>query len=125
MVLKQTSRVEDVPLQLEEVPKPDLQSNEILVKVTACGICRTEIDEIEGRRVPKLPIILGHEIVGRVESSGPLAKKFNSGDRVGIAWIYYACGKCVFCLSGQENLCEQFQATGCDVDGGYAQYVKV
>ncbi|MEM2660825.1 MAG: zinc-dependent alcohol dehydrogenase family protein [Nitrososphaeria archaeon] len=125
MILKQISRVEDSPLQLVELPKPNIKSNEILVKITACGICRTEIDEIEGRRVPKLPIILGHEIVGRVESFGPRAKKFNSGDRVGIAWIYYACGKCVFCLSGQENLCEQFQATGCDVDGGYAQYVKV
>ncbi len=125
MVLKQISRVEDMPLQLEEVPKPDLQSNEILVKITACGICRTEIDEIEGRRVPKLPIILGHEIVGKIESLGPWAKKFNLGDRVGIAWIYHVCGQCTFCLSGQENLCDQFKATGCDVNGGYAEYIKV
>lgn len=114
-----------MPLQLEEVPKPDLQSNEILVKITACGICRTEIDEIEGRRVPKLPIILGHEIVGKIESLGPWAKKFNLGDRVGIAWIYHVCGQCTFCLSGQENLCDQFKATGCDVNGGYAEYIKV
>ncbi|MCS7185074.1 MAG: alcohol dehydrogenase catalytic domain-containing protein, partial [bacterium] len=77
MVLKNISRIENSPLQLHELPKPNIQSNEILVSITACGICRTEIDEIEGRRVPKLPIILGHEIVGRIESLGPLAKKFN------------------------------------------------
>jgi len=125
MILKQISRIEDTPLKLEDVPKPALRSNEILVKISACGICRTELDEIEGRRSPKIPIILGHEIVGRIETLGPSSKRFNLGDRVGIGWIYSACGQCRFCLSGQENLCEHFKATGCDVDGGYAQYVKV
>ncbi|MGQ9781523.1 MAG: zinc-dependent alcohol dehydrogenase family protein, partial [Nitrososphaeria archaeon] len=125
MVLRQISKIEDTPLKLEDVPKPDLRLNEILVKIAVCGICRTEIDEIEGRRMPRLPIILGHEIVGRVEALGPLAKKFNLNDRVGIAWIYSTCGRCNFCLSMQENLCEHFQATGCDVNGGYAEYIKV
>jgi len=125
MVLKQISKVEDMPLELEDVPKPEPSYGEILVKIYACGICRTELDEIEGRRVPKLPIILGHEIVGRVESLGSHVKRFKLGDRVGVAWIYSACGKCGFCLSGQENLCADFQATGCDVNGGYAQYIKV
>jgi propanol-preferring alcohol dehydrogenase len=125
MVLKQISKVEDMPLELEDVPKPEPSYGEILVKIYACGICRTELDEIEGRRVPKLPIILGHEIVGRVESLGSHVKRFELGDRVGVAWIYSACGKCSFCLSGQENLCANFQATGCDVNGGYAQYIKV
>jgi propanol-preferring alcohol dehydrogenase len=125
MVLKQISKVEDMPLELEDVPKPEPSYGEILVKIYACGICRTELDEIEGRRVPKLPIILGHEIVGRVESLGSHVKRFKLGDRVGVAWIYSACGKCSFCLSGQENLCADFQATGCDVNGGYAQYIKV
>lgn len=125
MVLKQISRVEDMPLKLEDVTKPEPSHGEILVKICACGICRTELDEIEGRRVPKLPIILGHEIVGRIEALGIHVRRFNIGDRVGIAWIYSACGKCDFCLSGQENLCEEFQATGCDVNGGYAEYIKV
>jgi propanol-preferring alcohol dehydrogenase len=125
MVLKQISKVEDMPLELEDVPKPEPSYGEILIKIYACGICRTELDEIEGRRVPKLPIILGHEIVGRVESLGSHVKRFKLGDRVGVAWIYSACGKCSFCLSGQENLCANFQATGCDVNGGYAQYIKV
>jgi len=125
MVLKQISKVEDMPLELEDVPKPEPSYGEILVKIYACGICRTELDEIEGRRIPKLPIILGHEIVGRVESLGSHVKRFKLGDRVGVAWIYSACGKCSFCLSGQENLCANFQATGCDVNGGYAQYIKV
>ncbi|MBC7092261.1 MAG: zinc-dependent alcohol dehydrogenase family protein [Nitrososphaeria archaeon] len=125
MILKQISRVEDMPLKLEDVAKPEPSHGEILVKICACGICRTELDEIEGRRVPKLPIILGHEIVGRIEALGSHVRLFNLGDRVGIAWIYSACGKCDFCLSGQENLCEEFQATGCDVNGGYAEYIKV
>jgi propanol-preferring alcohol dehydrogenase len=125
MVLKQISKVEDMPLELEDVPKPEPSYGEILIKIYACGVCRTELDEIEGRRVPKLPIILGHEIVGRVESLGSHVKRFKLGDRVGVAWIYSACGKCSFCLSGQENLCADFQATGCDVNGGYAQYIKV
>jgi propanol-preferring alcohol dehydrogenase len=124
-VLKQIAPIDKRPLELEEVPTPEPKAGEILVKVAACGVCHTELDEIEGRLKPKLPVILGHEIIGRVEKPGAGAKRFNIGDRVGIAWIYSTCGQCHFCRSGQENLCPDFQGTGCQADGGYAQYMVV
>jgi propanol-preferring alcohol dehydrogenase len=95
------------------------------VKVSACGICHTELDEIEGRLQPNLPIILGHEIVGKVEGLGPGVTRFAQGDRVGIAWIHSACGRCQFCKNGNENLCSEFRGTGCHAHGGYAQYTVV
>jgi len=95
------------------------------VKVLACGVCHTELDEIEGRLHPKLPIILGHEIVGRVEKIGSQVTKFKKGDRVGIAWIHSSCGKCSFCRERRENLCAEFQATGCDANGGYAEFTAI
>ena len=114
------------PLELVDVPVPVPRDNEILIKVSACGVCHTELDEIEGRTPPpKLPIILGHQIVGRVEQIGNTAAKFSKGDRVGIAWIHSACGNCRYCLRGAENLCDHFEATGRDVHGGYAQYTMV
>ena len=126
-ILKQITKLDENPKPLElvdaAVPHPD--SKQILVKVLACGICHTELDEIEGRIKPKLPIILGHEVVGKVAKSGSKVTKFRLGDRVGIAWINSACGKCYFCKKGNENLCNQFQATGCDVDGGYAEYTVI
>jgi propanol-preferring alcohol dehydrogenase len=124
-VLKKTAPVETRPLQLVEMPVPQPGSKEILVKVTACGVCHTELDEIEGRLTPKLPVILGHEIVGRVVSLGKGARKHRIGDRVGIAWIHSACGKCRFCRKGLENLCSDFKATGCDANGGYAEYTVI
>ena len=124
-ILKQVAPVESRPLELVDLPVPQPGPGEILVKVSACGVCHTELDEIEGRVQVKLPIVPGHEIVGRVESLGPGATKFKTGDRVGIAWIHSACGKCRFCLKGQENLCAQFQGTGCQADGGYAEYTVV
>ncbi len=108
-----------------DLPVPDPGPGEILVRVSACGVCHTELDEIEGRLQSRLPIVPGHEIVGRVERSGPEAKLFNRGDRVGIAWIHSACGECRFCRQGNENLCPNFQGTGCHADGGYAQYTVV
>lgn len=113
------------PLEMDELPEPIPGVNQIVIKVSACGVCHTEIDEIEGRVRPKLPVILGHEVVGRVESIGKKVTKFKKGDRVGIAWIYYACGKCSYCLKGNENLCPEFKGTGCDVNGGYAEYAVV
>ena len=103
------------------VPEPD--EGEILIRVSACGVCHTELDEIEGRTPPpRLPVTPGHQIVGVVaEARGT---RFKPGDRVGIAWIYSACGRCGFCLSGRENLCADFRATGRDADGGYAEYMK-
>jgi propanol-preferring alcohol dehydrogenase len=126
MVLKKISSIEEKALELVDLPKPIPSSKQILVKVSACGVCHTELDEIEGRVSPsRFPIILGHEIVGRVESLGLGAKKFKRGNRVGIAWISWACGQCSFCLKGEENLCETAKWTGKDADGGYAQYTVV
>jgi len=115
-----------VPLEAVDIPRPIAEKKEILVKVAVCGICHTELDEIEGRMPPtKFPIILGHQILGRVEELGAGCKKFKVGERVGISWIHSACGVCQFCRSGRENLCGEFQATGRDVDGGYAEFTTV
>ncbi len=103
------------------VPGPD----EVLVKISACGVCHTELDEIEGRIQPNLPIILGHQIIGRVEEVGSKITRFKKGDRVGIAWIHSACGECRFCQEGTENLCLEFKGTGCHAPGGYAQYTVI
>ncbi len=113
------------PLELAEVPEPEPHQGEILIRVSACGVCHTELDEIEGRTPPKLPIILGHQVVGRVKQLGEDAKRFKVGDRVGVAWIYSACGRCKYCQTGQENLCSEFRATGRDADGGYAEYMVI
>jgi len=109
-----------------DFPRPIPAGKEVLLKVSVCGVCHTELDEIEGR-IPylKLPLILGHQVVGRVVDRGEKAKKFQLGDRVGVGWINGACGKCFFCRSGRENLCEEFIATGRDTHGGYAEYMKV
>jgi len=128
MVLSKLCRLEEnqTPLELVDLPDPVPGEKEILVRVLACGVCHTELDEIEGRTPPpRLPIVLGHQVVGRVEQTGSQASAFRPGDRVGIAWIYSACGKCKFCLAGDENLCGSFRATGRDANGGYAQYMTV
>jgi propanol-preferring alcohol dehydrogenase len=114
------------PLVSADVPMPAVGERDILVKVTACGVCHTELDEIEGRTTPpRLPIILGHQVVGRVESRGERAHHFSVGERVGVAWIHSACGRCEYCRQGRENLCSEFQATGRDAHGGYAQFMAV
>lgn len=114
------------PLEMMEFPDPVPGEKEVLVRVSVCGVCHTELDEIEGRMPHlKLPLIPGHQVVGKIVERGEKAVKFNVGERVGIGWIYQACGKCRFCLAGTENLCEHFRATGKDVHGGYAEYIKV
>ena len=128
MVLNKLGSIADNrnPLEMVDMPDPVLQDREILVRVATCGVCHTELDEIEGRTPPpRLPIILGHQIVGRVAQAATGVSRFKVGDRVGIAWIHSACGRCSYCLRGHENLCEQFKATGRDAHGGYAQYTKV
>ena len=128
MVLNKLGSIADnrYPLEMVDMPDPVLRDHQILISVSTCGVCHTELDEIEGRTPPpKLPVILGHQIVGRVKAAAAGATRFKTGDRVGVAWIHSACGQCVFCLRGRENLCEQFKATGRDVHGGYAQYTKV
>ena len=114
------------PLELMDLPVPVPGEEEILLKVSACGVCHTELDEIEGRTPPRqLPVIPGHQVVGRVEAAGSKVSSFKTGDRVGVAWIFTACGACKFCLAGNENLCQSFRATGRDANGGYAQYMTV
>ncbi len=128
MVLKQTVNLSESkrPLMLVGLPKPVPKDDEILVKVSACGLCHTDLDEIEGRTSPeRFPMILGHQVVGTVETGGEKSGRFGQGDRVGIAWIHSACGRCKFCRQGEENLCEHFKATGRDAPGGYAQYTTV
>ncbi len=114
------------PLELVDLPDPVPGNKEILIKVSACGVCHTELDEIEGRTAPPhFPVVLGHQVIGRVIKIGNKVTKFRINDRVGIAWIYSACGNCNFCIEGNENLCKKFKATGRDVNGGYAQYTTV
>jgi len=126
IVLKKLGPLDQAHLELVDVPFPEPAANQILVKVLTCGICHTELEEIEGRLPPPaLPIILGHEIVGRVDRIGLHVTRFKPGDRVGIAWIHGACGTCSFCKTDRENLCPDFQGTGYQAHGGYAEYTAV
>jgi len=128
MVLNKICSLEEnrTPLELTDLPVPVPGEKEVLVKVSACGVCHTELDEIEGRMPPpSLPIVLGHQVVGRVVKTDSKTSTHKIGDRVGIGWIYSACGKCRFCREGSENLCHAFKATGRDTNGGYAQYMTV
>ncbi len=117
---------ENRPLTLLELPVPKPKGHEVQIKVSTCGVCHTELDEIEGRTPPAFfPIIPGHQVVGRVSNKGRQVKSLGIGDRVGVAWIYSACGTCRLCRSGLENLCADFLATGRDAHGGYAEYMTV
>ena len=117
------------PLSLDTIPNPTLNEGEVLLRVTRCGVCHTELDEIEGRTPPPhLPVVLGHQVVGIIESfqsQETLESTIKTGQRVGVAWIASACGHCQHCLAGNENLCAEFKATGRDINGGYAEYMKV
>jgi len=116
----------DAPLVLKTIPVPTPASHEVLIKVTACGVCHTELDEIEGRTPPpQFPVIPGHQVVGRVAAVGAEATRFSVGQRIGVAWINRACGHCEYCHGGYENLCADFAATGRDAHGGYAEYMTV
>jgi len=128
MVLKQISDLttESEPLVLTEMPVPVPGPDQLLLAVSVCGVCHTEIDEIEGRVMPPvLPIIPGHQVIGRVIARGSKVKKYSLEDRVGVAWIFSSCGTCHHCKSGVENLCSEFQATGLDAHGGYASFMVV
>jgi alcohol dehydrogenase, propanol-preferring len=112
------------PLRLTELKIPQPGENEILIKIRACGVCHTEIDEIEGRTAPpNLPVIPGHQVIGVVEDANGYNSYIKPGTRVGVAWIYSSCGICDYCITGRENLCPAFLATGRDKNGGYAEYM--
>ena len=114
------------PLRLVERPAQLPGPGEVRLQVTVCGVCHTELDEIEGRTPPpRLPVIPGHQAVGRIDRLGTGVGTVAAGDRVGVAWIHAACGRCRWCRGGLENLCPEFRATGRDVDGGYAEYLVV
>lgn len=114
------------PLDLVELPIPEPGVAEVRIKVGVCGVCHTELDEIEGRTPPpRLPMILGHQAVGIIDRVGNGCDTSRVGERVGVAWIYSACGTCRWCSQGLENLCSDFRATGRDANGGYAEYMVV
>ncbi len=125
-VIKEVGELNPRNFYLSEVEEPVIALNEILIKVFVCGVCHTELDEIEGRAKPSfLPIIPGHQIVGEVVAIGECVNKFQIGDLAGAGWIYSTCGKCAFCKRGFENLCPEFKGTGKDAQGGYAEYFKI
>lgn len=111
------------PLRLEDVDRPDPFSSQVLVKVEACGVCRTDLHVMDGELPgPKLPLILGHQIVGTIVSKGSEAGDFEVDERVGIPWMGWTCGECKYCRSGRENLCDHARFTGYTLDGGYAEF---
>ncbi|MCI0401833.1 MAG: zinc-dependent alcohol dehydrogenase family protein [Gammaproteobacteria bacterium] len=111
------------PLVMTEIARPEPGPGQVLVAVRACGVCRTDLHVLDGELPePKLPLVLGHEIVGNVAERGEGVKQFGMGDRVGIPWLGYTCGSCKYCRSGSENLCDRAAFTGYGLDGGYAEY---
>ena len=118
--------VAEGPLRLVELPVPVPATGEVLVRVRACGVCRTDLHVVEGDLAPhRSPVVPGHEVVGEVAALGPGARRLAVGDRVGIAWLRATCGSCRWCRSGRENLCPDSRYTGWDEDGGYAEYAVV
>jgi len=117
------------PLRLEDVPRPVPEPDEVLIQVEACGVCHSDLHVADGdwpqlTPITKIPLILGHEIAGRVVEKGSAVREFQIGDRVGVPWIYWTCGACEFCREGNENLCEKQKITGVTVDGGFAEFMK-
>lgn len=125
MIVARTGPAESSPLALSEIPRPEPGAREILVRVEACGVCRTDLHVVEGDLPGVAPgTIPGHEVVGRVEVLGPEVEQYRVGDRVGIPWLHRTCGRCRFCTTGRENLCGSKEFTGSTVPGGYAEYAR-
>ncbi len=126
MLLEQPAAVESAPLQARDIPEPAPGPGEIRVRVHCCGLCHTDLHTVEGElSLPKLPVVPGHQIVGKVDAVGAGVKNFHGGERVGIPWLNWTDGTCRYCRAGQENLCEHARFTGLDVNGGYAEYTVV
>ena len=127
VLLRRSARDADDPLPLESAvaARPTIGDDDVLIRVSACAVCRTDLDVAEGRvSASHYPVIPGHQAVGEIAAVGAHVRDRREGDRVGIAWIRWACGECRWCVSGRENLCPRFQSNGCDGDGGYAEYVS-
>jgi propanol-preferring alcohol dehydrogenase len=126
VILNKPAPIEKQPLQITELEIPTPGDKQILVKVSVCGSCHTDLDEAEGRLTPSIqPVVPGHQVVGTIADKGKDTKKYEIGHRVGITWLYWACGSCHFCLTGQENLCKNAKWTGKDANGGYAEYMVI
>jgi propanol-preferring alcohol dehydrogenase len=111
------------PLVLQELPVPEPGPGQVLLRIRACGVCRTDLHIVAGELPgPKLPLVLGHQIVGEVVRAGPGANRFVPGQRVGVPWLGWTCGECRYCRSGRENLCDRARFTGYTLDGGFAEY---
>jgi alcohol dehydrogenase, propanol-preferring len=119
MVMREAQK----PLTLEDVAIPQPGDRQVLIQVNACGVCRTDLHIVDGELTrPKLPLIPGHQIAGTVVDVGAGVDQFSPGDAVGVPWLGWTCGRCAFCQSGRENLCDAARFTGYDIDGGYAEY---
>jgi len=126
MLLKKPGPVSEGILEEADIERPEPGPGQVLIRIGACGVCHTDLHQVEGELAPhKLPVVPGHQIVGRVELLGEGASRFGIGDRVGVAWLNWTCGECSYCRRGLENLCENARFTGYDVDGGYAEYAAV
>lgn len=126
IIVKDNAKIDTEPLIFTEVNIPDIGEEELLISINTCGICHTDLHIIEGDiPLKKSPIIIGHQIVGKIEKIGSNVKLYKIGDRVGIPWLNYTCGVCKYCKNGSENLCENAKFTGYDVNGGFAEYTKV
>jgi len=126
MLLKKFAPIDQNPLELVDIPKPEPGSEDILLRVKVCGVCHTDLHTVEGE-LPEVkpPIIPGHQIVGIVEKQGKGVSRFKEGERVGVAWLYSSCTQCAYCTRENENLCESARFTGYHVNGGYTEYIVV
>jgi len=126
MILKEPKPAEAEPLHAADLATPVPLAGEIRVRVSVCGVCRTDLHTVEGElTLPRLPLVPGHQIVGVVDAVGDGVRQFQAGDRVGIPWLHWVCGKCFYCKKGEENLCDHARFTGYHVHGGYAEWTVV
>ncbi len=126
MVLDAPADIADEPLALRDVPRPQPGPRDVLLRVSVCGVCRTDLHTVEADfPLPRTPLVPGHQVVGVVEAVGEKVTERAEGDRVGVAWLHSTCGRCRFCTSGRENLCPDARFTGLHADGGYAEFMTV
>ena len=125
-IARKQASIEEKPMEFTNLPTPIPKGDEIRIKISACGICRTDLHIVEGDLpLKKSPIVPGHEVVGVVDEVGDKVKRFKSGDKVGVSWLHSTCGRCKYCLSGRENYCPEYKCTGWHVNGGFAEYMTI